>query len=97
MSAMSDVALGVVQEQRDQLVTIIDFCNEMAWSNWTFAKQAIFDAHDVAHVLLGGDRMRDTWRFMGEATTLPDHYGTKSFPDVKRRIQAIIAEQESQP
>ncbi len=55
------------EQQVADLVTIVDFCNEMATSirnDYTDPRseaRAIWDAHDMAHVLTGGDRTRKPW------------------------------------
>lgn len=49
------------------LMTLIDFCKGMAdrirgwWSDPRSECRAIWDAHDMAHVILGGDRQRKDW------------------------------------
>lgn len=89
-------------EQRcEDLMTLLDFCNEAAWwvnDMWHPAGNsspkpevdAIRDAHDMAHVILGGDRTRDWIAFADAITGWPEDMGTEAWPDVQRHCLALF-------
>lgn len=68
---------------------LLDFCNEAAGSG---AKEVIRDAHDVMHVLLGGDKTRE-WAYVADWLLLPTNprWTTEAWPDVKIRMLDVFA------
>lgn len=70
------------------LETLIDFCNEAAGSG---AKEVIRDAHDIMHVLFGGDRTRE-WAWVADWLNLPTNprWTTDAWPDVKIRMLDVF-------
>lgn len=82
----------------DDLITIVDFCNEMAtsirgdWSDPLSECRTIWDAHDIAHVLTGGDRKIADWshaRAFSNGDDEDDRFSA-SWPDVRRRMAEVI-------
>lgn len=79
----------------EDLVTIIDYCNEMAArirSDWTDPRtecRAIFDVHDMAHALTGGDVTRAPWNYAKGWAEDEDDYGTAAWADVIRRFDEL--------
>ncbi|MBI5289944.1 MAG: hypothetical protein HY873_13305 [Chloroflexi bacterium] len=82
---------------RLELLTLIDFCDQMATrirADWTDPRRecrAIWDAHDMAHVIHGEDRVR-TWQDMEAVLALPDDEGGfgEAWPDVRRRTYDLL-------
>lgn len=94
----------------EDLMTIIDFCNEIRASEesnlgdkW-YDMTSLAEAHDIAHVLMGGDSVvsppygSDTkWHFSKimckeEDGDLWGH--TDAWPDVRRRMADVITKAE---
>lgn len=77
----------------NDLMTIIDFCNEMAIDikpHYSIMLRAIEDAHDLAHVLLGGDRIR-SWRYLEVVLQAqPEYNPTATWPDVRLRMAEVF-------
>ena len=87
----------------DDLMAIIDFCHEMGtsiradWSDPRNECRAIWDAHDIAHVLTGGDARDDAWRDAHLALKHrpdDDENLSEAWPDVKRRMVDVIQRAE---
>lgn len=78
-------------DTKDDLMTIIDFCHELVLRYPMGPLPEIADCHDLAHVILGGDKTRE-WDF--EEAMAWDVGATEAWPDVKRRMAAILAAQE---
>lgn len=87
----------------EDLIILIDFCEEMAtrirndWSDPRTECRAIWDAHDMAHFLTGGDRTRKDWghvRLFARDST-EDKDGA-SWPDVRRRLLDLYNRLEAQ-
>lgn len=82
------------------LMTLIDFCNGMAdrirgwWSDPRSECRAIWDAHDMAHVILGGDRQRKDW-MNARAFARPDDSLGEAWEDVYRRMEDLIRRLEA--
>ena len=77
---------ALTAENRD-LLCIIDFCHEVAHGKGSLA---IMDAHDIAHVLLGGDRTRK-WEWAKDWTSQPKPRDvTQAWPDVRVRMKELI-------
>lgn len=72
----------------DDLMTIIDFCHEMVLRYPMGPLPEVADCHDVAHVILGGDKTRD-WDF--EDAMAWDTGATESWPDVKLRMAELLS------
>lgn len=71
----------------EDLMTIIDFCNEAAGVG---SVEAIRDAHDIAHVLLGGDKTRE-WLFISNWLNLAAPRNcTQAWPDVQDRMSVLF-------
>lgn len=89
-----DIAIA---EHVGALVTVIDFCNEMALvissheGDGTYEPEAIRDCHDITHALAGGDRTRD-WRWVTAwVTDLEGAPGlSEAWPDVQRRMAEVL-------
>ena len=96
----------------DDLITLVDFCNEMAtiirgdWADirgdWTDPRtecRAIWDAHDLAHFLTGGDAQRD-WTYIRSASMFDSGDGP-GIREVMGRVRELIeratAKREAQP
>lgn len=76
----------------EDLMTIIDFCHEMILRYPTGPIPEIQYCHDMAHVILGGDKTRE-WDF---AEAMEWSVGaTDAWPDVKRRMADVIAKAEA--
>jgi len=70
----------------EDLVTIVDFCNEAAGVE---AVEVIRDAHDIMHVLTGGDRTRE-WGWMNDwLGLLSPRNKTPAWLDVRFRMSAV--------
>ena len=68
------------------LTTIVDFCNEAAGVG---AVEVIRDAHDIMHVLTGGDRTRE-WGWMNDwLGLLSPRNKTPAWLDVRFRMRAV--------
>lgn len=78
-------------DKEQALVTLIDFADEMAQAQSDYRRSAIYDAHDMAHVLLGGDRQRAHWHSVGlmlqEGDSAP--FMSQAWPDIKRRMLTL--------
>jgi hypothetical protein len=89
-----------LDEREEQLMTIIDFCNEMAsdirgdWTDPRTQCRAIWDAHDLAHVLLGGDRTRSWTYLRAMLQPVPDYAPTPAWTDVRMRMATLLKEME---
>lgn len=69
------------------LEAIVDFCNEAAGVG---AQEVIRDAHDIMHVLLGGDRTR-AWCWMSDWLDLyTPRNCTQAWPDVRIRMTEVF-------
>lgn len=79
----------------DDLLTLIDFCNEMARSEFSTARQAIRDCHDIGHVLTGGDETRFPWKAIQSHLRRQLPALTPAWPDVSRRMVALLARMEA--
>ncbi len=71
----------------EDLMTIIDFIHDVVLRYPEGPLPEVADAHDLAHVLLGGDKTRE-WDF--EVALDWDVGGAESWPDVKRRFLAVL-------
>lgn len=88
---------------RDDLVTCIDFCDGVGlaiaagWDDITILLDGICEAHDIAHVLTGGDRTMD-WTTVLFLVADGDDQDNPAFgpawPDVRRRMAEVIARAE---
>lgn len=80
------------------LMTLIDFCNGMAdriRGDWSDPRSdAIWDAHDMAHVILGGDRQRKDW-MNARVLARPDDSLGEAWEDVYRRMEDLIRRLEA--
>lgn len=81
--------------REDDLMTLIDFCNEMAtsirsdWSDPRSECRAIWDAHDMGHVVLGGDRVRNPWGYAHGQLLDDPEYPSQQWPDVRLRMTEL--------
>ena len=90
-----------VEDTRDQaiadLLTLIDFCNLVIvtiYSDYD-SRCAIRDAHDMAHVLTGGDRARD-WTSIKYVLKYDEGYWPESAgPDVRLRMRELLERLEA--
>lgn len=72
-----------LSQSESDLMAIVDFCNEAAGVG---AQEVIRDAHDIMHVLLGGDRTR-AWCWMSDWLDLyTPRNCTQAWPDVRIRM-----------
>lgn len=85
----------------EDLMTIVDVCDAMArradWmKNPSLEHGAIWDAHDIAHVLAGGDLTRGSWTALRSALEQPDPFGYfgPAWPDVRLRMADVLARAE---
>jgi hypothetical protein len=74
------------------LMTIIDFCHEMVLRYPIGRLPEVADCHDLAHVILGGDKTRE-WDF--EDAMAWDVGATEAWPDVKRRMATLLAKSQA--
>jgi len=96
MNYLESIRLGEMASENTRYIglvadleTLIDFCNEAAGSG---AKEVIRDAHDIMHVLLGGDKTRE-WDWVADWLLLPTNprWTTEAWPDVKIRMLDVFA------
>lgn len=86
--------------REEDLVTLLDFCDAMAssirgdWSDPRTQCRAIWDAHDIGHVLMGGDTT-SSWSHAREVLRWDDGMG-EAWPDVVHRMSALIRRLEEQ-
>jgi len=80
-----------MSDTKDDLMTIIDFCHELVLRYPMDPLPEIADCHDLAHVILGGDKTRE-WDF--EDAMAWDVGATEAWPDVKYRMAGILAARE---
>lgn len=87
---------------QDDLITLIDAADYAAsvirndWQDPRIEVRAIWDCHDLAHVLTGGDGHRRPWRFLSDLFYYPDGAGATSYSDVRERVLALL-EREVRP
>lgn len=85
---------------RADLITCIDFCDAMVWGidrggdDVSVLTLAIRDAHDIAHVLEGGDKTRD-WNTVKWLCEQDDPAFGPAWPDVRRRMAELIERLEA--
>lgn len=77
------VERGVVED----LLSTIDFCKEAAGVG---AKEVIYDAHDLAVVITGGERARK-WDWLHDWLSMMQPRGsTTAWPDVRERMRDVL-------
>lgn len=84
--------------REEDLVTLLDVCDVVAWRlsysdgdrHYSYG-QALFDAHDMAHVLTGGDAIRAQWPAFAAVLMEQDRWDPPSFPDVAERAHDLLA------
>lgn len=84
------MAMQVSQQLVDDLLTIVDFCHEMSHDTGFAGENypEVADAHDLAHVLTGGDKTH-TWN-LAFGWAPDDGVFTDAAPDVFRRMDELI-------
>lgn len=85
----------------DDFMTIIDFCDAMARAftethrgGLRYMAFAVSQAHDIAHVLEGGDRMLSWHTVRGILEDNPQWEFGPAWPDVRQRMTDVLKRAE---